>query len=169
MQRKLLTWLLLPVTLGACSTTGAVDAGDVTGADGVEAGADGAESDAAVDVPADVSPLGPATWSGIYADYFGPQGVATCGGGGCHTLPTDAGVIVTNFICTDKEGCYQSLVGASKLVLPADYATPAKSKLMRNLRQAGNAGKMPSKSTFVFSPADAARIEAWIANGAKDD
>ena len=184
MQRWILMCWLLPVALCACSSTtatGAADTADdavladVGATDAVgDAGADAladVAADVPVDVAADVSPLGPATWTGIYADYFGPTGTAACAGAGCHTSVDQPGYIVSNFICPDKDTCYTSLVGKSKMVLPTDYVNPTKSKLMRNLRQAGNAGKMPSGSGagFTFSTADAARIASWIAGGAKND
>ena len=178
-MRLMLICLLLPLALGACSATHAASAGsdDVAAADAVDDAepADVAPADAASDVPAavdvaaDVSPLGPATWTGIYTDYFGSTGLASCGGSGCH-LAGQGGDIASKFICPDKDTCYTSLTGASKLVLSTDAASPTKSKLMRNLRQVGNAGKMPSGgSTFVFSTADVARISTWISNGAKND
>ena len=164
-MRLIVLCLFLPVALCACSTAaaGAADTAD----DAVSA--DAGVPDAAVDIAADVSPLGPATWTGIYADYFGPTGSAACAGAGCHTSVDQPGYVVSKFICPDKDACYTSLTGTSKMVLPTDAANPAKSKLMRNLRQVGNAGKMPSASAFVFSTADAARIGAWIAGGAKND
>ncbi len=174
MQRWILACWLLPVALGACSSTTAADTADTADAAvSADAGATDAASDAAadvaVDVAADVSPLGPATWTGIYADYFGPTGTAGCAGATCHTSTDQSGYVVSKFICPDKDACYTSLTGTSKMILPTDAANPAKSKLMRNLRQVGNAGKMPSGSGFVFSASDAARIGAWIAGGAKND
>ena len=150
--------VFFPVVLSACAATTAApaDSGDAIAAD-------------AVDLAADVSPLGPPTWTGIYNDYFGPTGRASCGGSSCH-LAGQGGDIASKFICPDQAGCYTSLTGVSQLVLPTDAPAPGKSKLMRNLRQVGNAGKMPSGgSTFVFDAADIARISAWIAAGAQND
>jgi len=76
---------------------------------------------------------------------------------------------VSNMLCVDKAGCYASITGASKLVTPADANAPASSKLIKDLRQAGGAGKMPKGTDFVFQPGDLERLEYWIQGGAKNN
>ena len=111
-----------------------------------------------------------ATWTSIYADALAPAAKASCTGGStCHSSLAQAGGTVSNFICTDKAGCYASLKGDSRLVRAQDTANPAASPLVRELRKAGGVGKMPKDSPFVFQTEDIQRIEDWIAAGAKDD
>ena len=109
-------------------------------------------------------------WSSIYEVYFGPSGVAACGGAtACHGSAQQSGSIASNFVCADKDACYASLIGASHLVKLADVASPEKASLFLKLRQPNNTGRMPSSSKFVFEAGDVAVLEDWIAKGAKND
>ena len=113
---------------------------------------------------------GPPTWPTIYADYFGPSSVPSCGmNSGCHDSLTAIGGIASNFVCVDQAGCYASLTGLSHLVRPQDTSAPAGAPLFRALRQADGRGRMPSGSTYTFRGVDIARMQAWIAMGAPSD
>ncbi|MFO0551326.1 MAG: hypothetical protein U0271_23250 [Polyangiaceae bacterium] len=150
MQR--LFWLLV-VTAGlaaACADSGSGDGGGGAGGGFID---------------------GPPTWAAIYTDYFAPTGAASCGGdtAGCHSTAADAGVIVSNLVCTDSDTCYETLTGTSKLVQPADVSNPSGAKLFNFLRTPSGTGKMPKDSSFVFHAGDIKRIQDWIQNGAQKD
>lgn len=111
-----------------------------------------------------------ATWTSLFDVYFGPSGVAACSGGStCHNSMDQTGAVASNFICPDKESCFQSLTGTSSLVRSQDGANPSATPLLHKLRTPGGSGSMPSNSTFTFQPQDFDVIESWIAKGAPDD
>ena len=148
-------WLTLVWTGAACAAIGA-----------------GCDTTVAATTPKCIEDTGQdtraATWTALWADYFGPEGVASCAS--CHETPDRPGVIVSNFLCVAKDDCYASLTGDSHLVKATDAANPDGSKLIRELRQACTGkGRMPQDSKFFFQPADIARIDAWIEAGAPND
>jgi len=114
---------------------------------------------------------GPAKWSSIYEDYFAPAGAASCGGddSSCHSTAEDPGTVVSSLLCTGPDDCYETMTGASKLALPSDAADPSASKLFRYLRTPSGKGRMPLGSKFEFQDGDIARIQEWIAKGARKD
>ena len=96
----------------------------------------------------------------------GPSGCAAID---CHGSMANAAFVVSNFACVSKDDCYASVTGASHLVRPGDDANPAAAQLLHSIRQASNKGRMPPGNSFTFQSEDVARIEAWIAAGAKSD
>lgn len=116
-----------------------------------------------------------ASWPALYADYFGPTGVASCGRepGNCHGGANDLGIPASGYVCTTEAECYASLTGKSHLVrIPEDVADAGHSILIAELRHklpnGTITGSMPKRpSNCVFSPEAVARIEAWMASGAE--
>ncbi len=134
-----IAWLALAATLGGCTTTAAAPA----------------------------SVIAAANWTSIYRDGFGASSGPGCATAGtCHGAATQTGVVVSKFSCANADDCYASVVGDSRLVLPADKDNPSGSLLIRELRQTNGKGRMPLGSSFAFQPEDIALIEAWIASGA---
>ena len=158
--------------LVACSNAGgSVKGGDVTfdaavppgPACSIEAGVDGA----------DAAP----SWNGLYADYFGPTGAASCARepGNCHGHTADDGFGGSGFVCGAEggvEGCRQSLFGNSRLIQPIDPMEPEKSGLILVLRRhkpdgGPVVGQMPKRPvSCIFEQNAIDRITAWIDAGA---
>lgn len=119
----------------------------------------------------DAGPIVNPTWAGLYADYFGPTGKASCSGdGACHGDASHNGAKLSAFVCgADKDACFASITGESTLVRPgADPSSPSGLELI--LRKEAGGGRMPLRPASVtFSRNDIARIRAWIRNGAKND
>jgi hypothetical protein len=115
-------------------------------------------------------------WSDLYRDYFGPTGVASCAGspGQCHGDTQGLGYQSSQYLCANGvQGCYQGITSAqADLVTVGDTKDdPRLSTLYGVLRKSCPAGgTMPLQpSTLVFSPADMARIAAWIGAGAPNN
>lgn len=117
------------------------------------------------------------TWNGLYRDFFGPSGKASCAGDGtCHGDASQPGAQASAWICNqDKDACYKSIRGDSGLVTDADVTNTDPTKLpflldiIRKDQPAGQ-NRMPKRPTTIsFSIDDVARIKAWIKNGAKND
>ncbi|HEY3815644.1 MAG TPA: hypothetical protein VGL81_00655 [Polyangiaceae bacterium] len=62
---------------------------------------------------------GPPTWTGLYDDYFGPSGVASCTAqSSCHGTATQAGAQTSGFVCgATKDECW---AGVTMGVNPVD-------------------------------------------------
>jgi hypothetical protein len=102
-------------------------------------------------------------WQDLYYCYFGPTGVASCGGQGsaCHGTPNGLGVSASDFVCApspDPTPCWGKL--NATIGGPGLYVTICKSN---------GGGTMPKGCTYVFQPSDLARIQAWIQQGAPDN
>ncbi len=118
-----------------------------------------------------------ATWSALYADFFGPKGQASCGGGGteggdCHGSVTQHGYMASNFLCP-LEGdasaeCWKGMTskgdGGANLV-DVQFDAGLGGLLCQNYC----VGIMPLNCTYYFSPDDMSRIHAWVKAGGKDD
>jgi hypothetical protein len=176
---------LLPVPVIAASgvAVSAVACGDAPQT--VECGAP--LFDAVVSVNADGGTCVPssatnATWTSLYADFFGPTGIAQCGDtqragnagtSSCHHDGTGSGAIASGFICGDtQESCWQGITSpnavfvSTRVVVPC---SPGESYVMQVLRQDGG-GIMPFyPESVVFSDDDMNRIRTWIAAGAQND
>jgi hypothetical protein len=147
--------------------------------------------DAGVPVTPDAGPVavddaGPHAWTDLYNDFFGAStGAASCAGtpGQCHMLPNDLGSGFSGFTCgTTQDSCWMGMtVGncASALVKPCPIvpsggsAAPTSTGLHINLHQSDATGTitgtMPLGDTYTFTPADMARIDAWITEGAQNN
>src|SRR5580700_7404147 len=75
------------------------------------------------------------TWTSLYAEYFGPAGVASCAGSGtCHGSAEEAGYMASMYLCPpgDKDGCYMGITSsAAGLITPGAFDG---TKLYANLR-----------------------------------
>ncbi len=124
-----------------------------------------------------------ATWTALYADFFGPTGVGACGsasrsnGNGatssCHHDSGGSGAVSSGFICGDtQESCYQGITSPQASFFGQPVVTPCNpnsSGLVVVLRH-GVGGEMPFYPTsVVFSDGDIARIRTWITAGALDN
>jgi hypothetical protein len=80
---------LLLLTTGCADATGSVQGGQALTSD--EAGA--------------------ATWTGLYADYFGPSGQASCTAqSSCHGSASELGAQESGYVCgATKESCWQGM------------------------------------------------------------
>lgn len=54
---------------------------------------------------------GAATWTGLYTDYFGPSGQASCTAqSSCHGAASQSGALESGFVCgATKESCWQGI------------------------------------------------------------
>jgi hypothetical protein len=128
----------------------------------------------------------PTSWKGIYRDFFGKRSKASCAGNGtCHGEADKPGAKISNFVCADVDGCYQSMrtakdpdprVSTVALVEDADIAHPEGAYLFRIIRYrtadgqtVANRGMPQIPSDFAYTPDDIARIQAWIKAGAKNE
>jgi hypothetical protein len=111
------------------------------------------------------------TFTDLYTDFFGPTGRASCGASSICHVPGGEGASVSGYTCsTDQASCWTSMT--SSIVPEGGSSHPDDTTLYGILRKAPPApgsGPMPLDSTFAFCPGDLARIEAWIAAGAKND
>jgi hypothetical protein len=125
---------------------------------------------------------GNATWTALYADFFGPTGTAQCGASSrgdsngstsCHHDSGGNGAMASGFICGDtQQSCYAGITssmasfGGAQVVIPGD---PCNSFLPKILRRNGG-GIMPFYPMSVFfSDNDMARVREWIAAGAQNN
>jgi hypothetical protein len=99
-------------------------------------------------------------WGDLYACYFGPTGKASCGGQTqCHSTDAGTGAGATYFVCgPSQEACWQGMSKVNPVLLHGA------------LRHSdGTGGLMPKYSSVGFTPADLARIEAWLQQGAPNN
>jgi hypothetical protein len=126
------------------------------------------------------------SWRGIYRDFFGRRAKGSCAGNGtCHGAADKAGAKVSNFVCADLEGCYQSLrtakdpdprVSMFALVEDKDIAAPDSAYLFSIVRYRAADGSLVSNrgmpqlpADYAYSAAEIDRMKAWIKAGAKND
>jgi hypothetical protein len=141
---------------------------------------------------------GAATFTSLYADFFGPSGQATCTAqAGCHGTAGASGAQTSGFVCGQtKESCWE---GMTKGINPVDAGgpvvcvgicpqntsftcptDPTKQTLYGGLHkvQAAGLNNMPcssvpvcraSQSPYTFTQDDLARISTWIQQGAQDN
>jgi hypothetical protein len=111
------------------------------------------------------------TWTCLYADYFGPSGVASCAGDGtCHGSTSQPGYTASMFLCPpgDQSGCYASITSlAAGLLTPGDPFDAT--RLYVNLRKSAGGGTMPKSPAYTFTTEDIQRLSSWVAAGAQDD
>jgi hypothetical protein len=118
---------------------------------------------------------GSSAWSSLYADYFGPTGVASCAGsaGQCHGDANGLGAQASSYVCAGGvSGCYQGITStAADLVTVGDTkGDPTATALYLTLRKTCGGGVMPLEpASFHFSATDMKRIADWIRAGAPDD
>jgi hypothetical protein len=117
----------------------------------------------------------PATWTELYTNYFGNMGAASCSGdGNCHGGMTQLGYMTSDYLCpaNDQNGCYTSFTSIGSQLLVA-YPPFDKTYLYEVLRKTSGitvGTPMPrAPYTYTFTAADLARIESWVAAGAKND
>jgi hypothetical protein len=128
----------------------------------------------------------PTTWKGIYRDFFGRRAQSSCAGNGtCHDAPDRPGSKISNFVCADLDGCYESLrtakdpdprVSMHALVEVTDLAAPEGAYLFKVIRYrtkdgqvAENRGMPQLPRDFAFKSDEIDRMQAWIRSGAKND
>ena len=126
------------------------------------------------------------SWKGIYRDFFGRRAKGSCAGNGtCHDAPGKAGAKLSNFVCADVDGCYQSLrtakdpdpkISTSALVEDKDIAAPDGAYLFTIIRYrtadgtlVPNRGMPQLPRDYAYSATEIDRMKAWIKAGAKND
>lgn len=126
-------------------------------------------------------PGAPATWSGLYADYFGPTGHASCSfvKNACHGAPGEPGAFATGYVCppTGKDDCYAGLTSPNAknesgalLVVAGDAGGSYLPHVLRKVGETTGELRMPLlPTTAQMCPSDVDRVRAWIDNGAKND
>lgn len=112
------------------------------------------------------------TWSSLFRDFFGPEGIAKCAAVECHGSPSGRGALSSGgILCETPSGCRQSMFDKGLIQPPDDITDPRASGLFSVLRHrdldGGTTGFMPPR--FIFSTAELARIDGWMRAGAKDD
>jgi hypothetical protein len=141
---------------------------------------------------------GTPTWTGLYTDYFGPSGQASCTAqAGCHGTASASGAMISGFVCgSTKESCWAGMtqgigVDAGGVFCPivcvgscngqACPTDPTQQTLWQDIHKAqasglnnmpcgGNLVECPaSGSTYTFTSSDLARIQTWIQQGAQDN
>jgi hypothetical protein len=131
----------------------------------------------------------PATsYRGLYRDFFGRRALSSCAGRtSCHADATGLGAKGSNFICADKDTCWDTMrhaidatvpkqLSTVPLVADSDVAAPENAYLFRVIRLIDSQGMkhenfgMPKVPTdFYFKQADIDRMQTWIRNGALND
>jgi hypothetical protein len=118
---------------------------------------------------------GASNWASLYADYFGPSGVASCAGtvGQCHGESSGLGAQASEYVCAGGvSGCYSGITNVmAGLVTVGDTKDdPTTSTLYLTLRKTCGGGSMPKEpASFDFSANDMKRIADWIGAGAPDN
>ena len=176
---------LIVLVYGFTCCACAVASGEVTGGQPVFDAGSNAPPDP-TDAAAD-SPQGPSTWTALYADYFGPTGLANCSSlSTCHGSAMATGAGTSGFVCgTSKDECWQGMTVGTNCVAAVPPCPIVQGKvaettgLYNNLHKVDATGKqtgtMPLNGAtltakgYVFSPSDVARISAWIAQGAPNN
>ncbi len=128
----------------------------------------------------------PTTWRGLYRDFFGRRGQASCAGNGtCHDSADRPGAKQSHFVCGDVDQCWQSIrsakdadprVSTRSLVEASDVGSPAGAYLFEVIRYrtpdgtaVENRGMPQLPRDYAFMPAAIDRMQAWIAAGAMND
>lgn len=131
--------------------------------------------DAGADVPVYTLDAG-VTWHSLYADYFGPSGVASCSRGTiCHGSTSEDGYKGSHhFLCPGDASaeCYERITstgdGGVNVITPgASFSEDDLSEVLCQMH--GTIGSMPLGCVYDFTPTDVERISAWIAGGAKNN
>ena len=137
----------------------------------------------ASDAPACPDPdAGDATWTALYADFFGPTGIGQCGDmtradgteqTSCHHDATGNGAVASGFICGDtQQSCWSGITNPAASFIGQQVViagNPCASYLTQVLRHDGG-GLMPYyPQSVVFSDQDMARVATWIAQGAQNN
>jgi hypothetical protein len=169
------SWTAWLVALGASSAAACTSASDDTS--GGDPKFDAEAPPPPNDCEPTAAPGAPATWSGLFSDYFGPKGQASCSSeaGNCHGAATDPGAKFSGgYVCAaNKDECRDTMMTSGLVRVPEDGADPSKSGLVQELRRKTASGKveglMPKRPACVFQPAAIERIQTWIKNGAPND
>jgi hypothetical protein len=173
MNSRVLLLGIAPVvwTVGCGGSVQTVSGGDVR----FDAGSPGAPFPELSDAAGDG---GGATWSALYADYFGTMGRASCAGSGsCHGSMSQPGYASSKYLCPpgDQTGCYSGITSAAAgLLVKIDgtmAATFADTYLYSVLRKSppSGLGNMPQSPAYTFTDTDLARLFTWFQAGAKND
>jgi hypothetical protein len=132
---------------------------------------------------------GGTTWTSLYTDLFGPSGLASCNGPGCHALSSDFGAMYSGFVCgSSKDACWQGLTQGSVSeagtlipILPPDAGDITSTTFWLSLHKEGGApvfNNMPCGqptscpaplSLYEFTSGDLQRISEWYKQGALDN
>ncbi|MGP6156622.1 MAG: hypothetical protein ACLPYS_03695 [Vulcanimicrobiaceae bacterium] len=114
-------------------------------------------------------------WQDLYACYFGPSGVASCGSQGtaCHGSADALGAeTAPHFLCgTTSDTCWQGMINA--MAVPDGGSTQPTGTLLYSVlrKTSGDSvlSTMPLGSTYAFPEAAVAQITAWIEQGAQNN
>lgn len=178
-------------TCGCAVASGGVGGGEMlfdagaTSPDPMSTSTDAEAVDGSQSPPA---PQGPPTWTALYADYFGPSGVASCTSlTSCHDNPAAEGTSYSGFLCgTTKDSCYQGMTGTNcknGAMVPCPLVTSTGDPTMTGLYTWLNkidptgtrSGSMPlngktiTAKGYVFTQSDLKRITDWISQGAQEN
>jgi hypothetical protein len=130
----------------------------------------------------------PTSWRGLYRDFFGRRALSSCAGRtSCHADATGLGAKGSNFICADRDSCWDTMrraidhtvpkqLSTVPLVADSDVTAPENAYLFTVIRLIDSKGVkhenfgMPKVPTdFVFKQDQIARMQTWIRNGALND
>jgi hypothetical protein len=135
---------------------------------------------------------GDATFTALYADFFGPCGRASCSGqSSCHGAASQLGATVSGFVCgTSQSSCWQGMTmgipadagGLFPPIVSPDAGDVTQTQLWMGLHKAGattGLNNMPcgnalqlcpkAQATYTFTADDLARIAAWFQQGAQNN
>jgi hypothetical protein len=132
-----------------------------------------------------------ATWTSLYANFFGPTGQASCGPSSqssCHGAASQTGALFSGFVCgSTQDECLQGMtVGAEAdagvpPILPPDGGNPSMSQLWVSLHKSTSTGgleNMPcgdptaclaAQASYTFTDSDLACISTWALQGAPNN
>ncbi len=175
-NRVLLLLMVVATTMAASACTAAT--GTVMGGQPLGEG-DAAVADASAIASSNcVFDAGTPRWQDLYACYFGPGGMASCGSPTCHSVATDPGAQASNFVCgSTAASCFQGMTapanGALAIVPAGGASSPSTTPLWSALHVSNPVGivgnNMPVAPPYTFTPRDLANIGAWIQNGAPNN
>jgi hypothetical protein len=183
---------LIGLSLWGCSdATGSLQGGEarplpaVVGSSGTGSGGSGASESGSAGSAGGTGSSGSsppaATWTNMYALYFGNKNTGGCGSLSliCHQSPGDSGdkvAPVSGFVCgTTAASCYAGMMNATPpLVTAADAADPTKAYLLSVLALTGTTAgmftdNMPQSGLYTFGPSDISLITQWIQDGAPNN
>jgi hypothetical protein len=134
-----------------------------------------------------------ATWTSLYATFFGPVGQASCGPSSqssCHGTADQTGAQISGFVCgSTQDECLQGMTvgipadagGLFPPILPPDGGDPTMSQLWVSLHKSTSTGgleNMPcgdppvcqtAMATYAFSDSDLSCISNWALQGAQNN
>ena len=134
-----------------------------------------------------------ATFTSLYANFFGPVGQASCSPSSqssCHGDTSQTGAMISGFVCgSTQEECWQGMTqgipadagGTLPPILPPDGGDPTQSYLWVSIHKTSGSGglnNMPcgnppgcaaTSASFTFMPADLSCLQQWAQAGAPNN